>query len=171
MQVCSWGSAYVGSSLCKLGPVCICGSWFVYVKHLAEALLCLFHYFFHCFTSICDLNTPFCHFCTWTSPHPSFYLYFCVKNIIFRHFYLNQESNVIFFFCSPHPFMLVGEAPTRWWNGTTFLFPKLGLTSGKRASNLSLAFYQKGLQMLLWCNALSRCGRILLIPSILLSGR
>ena len=39
------------------------------------------------------------------------------ENIIFPKFCLNQESNVIFFFFflgSHHPFMLVGEALTRW---------------------------------------------------------
>ena len=83
-----------------------------------------FHFFFHCFTSICNPNTPFCHFCTWTSPHPSFYLYSHIKSIIFHHFHLNRESIVIFFFCSPHPLMLVREALTRWWSGTTSLFPE-----------------------------------------------
>ena len=80
--------------------------------------------------------------------HPSFYLHSCIKNIIFHHFHLNPESNVIFFFCSPHPLILVGEAPTRWWSGTTSLFPRSGLAFGKQASSLSLAFYQKGLQVL-----------------------
>ena len=97
----------------------------------------------------------------------SFFLsYSCIENIIFHHFHLNQESNIIFFFCNPHPLVLVGEAPTRWWSGTTSLFLKPGLTFRKWASSLSLAFYWKSLQVLLWCNASSRGGGILLIPSI-----
>ena len=65
--------------------------------------------------------------------------------------------------------MLVGEAPIRWWSGTTSLFSKPGLTSKKRASSLSLFFYWKSPQVLLWCNASSRGDGILLIPSKLLS--
>ena len=55
--------------------------------------------------------------------------------------------------------------------GITSSFLKWGLTSRKRASSLSLAFCWKGPQVLPWCNALSRGGGILLIPSILLSRR
>ena len=100
-----------------------------------------------------------------------FYLYSCIENIMFHHFHLNQEPSVIFFFYSPHPLILIGEALTRWWSGTTSLFPKLGLTSEKRALSPSLAFCRKSLQVLLCCNASLRGGGILLIPSILLSGR
>jgi len=67
--------------------------------------------------------------------------------------------------------MLVGEAPTRWWSGTTFSFLRLGLISKKQALSLSLAIFRKGLQVLPWCNALSRGSGILLTPFILLSGR
>ena len=88
-----------------------------------------------------------------------------------HHFCLNQESNVIFFLCNPHPLMLVREAPIRGWSGTTFSFLRLGLISGKRALSLSLAFFWKGPQVLLWCNASSKSGGILLTPFILLRRR
>ena len=113
-QVCSWGSTYVGMGLRMQGPVCVHGLWPAYMRRLVEALLYPFLLFFICFTSVCNPNTPFCHFCTWISLYPSFYLNFCFENIIFHQFCLNQESNVIFFFCSHHPFMLVGEALLRW---------------------------------------------------------
>ena len=79
---------------------------------------------------------------------------------------MNRESNVIFFFCSPHPLMLVGETPTKWWNGTTFSFLRRGLISEKRVLSLSLAFFRKGPQVPSWCNASSKGGGILLIPFI-----
>ena len=103
---------------------------------------------FSCFTSICNPNTSFCHFCIRSSLHPSCYLHSCIENIIFHYFRLNQESNVIFFFCNLHLLMLEEEALTRWWSDTTPSFPKGGLTFGKQASSLSLAFCQKGSQVL-----------------------
>ena len=57
-----------------------------------------FHFFFIYFTSICNLNTLFCHFCTWIPLYPSLYLHSCIENIIFHQFCLNQESNVLFLF-------------------------------------------------------------------------
>ena len=154
--MCTWVLAYVPGALSAyvgLDP----RTWDAWqIPYFAH-----FHLFFNCFNSICNPNTfIFCHFCTWTLLHPSFYLYSCIKNIIFH---------IIFFFCSPHSFMLVGETPTRWWSGTTSLFSKPRLTSRKWASSLSLFFYQKILEVLLWCNASSRAGGILLIPSVLLS--
>ena len=154
--MCTWVLAYVPGALSAyvgLDP----RTWDAWqIPYFAH-----FHLFFNCFNSICNPNTfIFCHFCTWTLLHPYFYLYSCIKNIIFH---------IIFFFCSPHSLMLVGEAPTRWWSGTTSLFSKPRLTSRKWASSLSLFFYQKILEVLLWCNASSRGGGILLIPSILLS--
>ena len=112
-------SAYVGLDLCTRD------AWQrPYFTH--------FHFSFNCFTSICNPNTTFHHFCIWTSLNPSFYLYSCIENIIFHLVRLNQEFNVIFFFCSPHPLMLVGEALIRWWSGITSLFLKQGLTSENR---------------------------------------
>ena len=163
--LCMWGWTYMR------GPVYIRGFWLEYMTHLAKALLCPFPLFFNYFTSICNLKTSFCHFCIWTSLHPSFYLFSFIENIISHHFCLNQESNVIFFFCSPYPLMLVGEVLTRWWSGTTSSFSRLGLISRKRALSLSLAFLQKGPQVLPWCNVSLRGGGILLTPFILQSGR
>ena len=62
-QVYSWGSAYVGMGLHMRGPVCVSRLWPAYVRCLAEALLCLFPVLFQLLHSICNLNTPFCHFC------------------------------------------------------------------------------------------------------------
>ena len=73
-------------------------AWPAYMRRLVEALLYPFLLFFICFTSACNPNTPFCHFCIWISLYPSFHLNFCIENIIFHQFCLNQESNVIFFF-------------------------------------------------------------------------
>ena len=170
----------VGSSLrTQLGFICtqlcfcVCMSVLVVLHRWERACVCgvlstYVHFYFNCFTSICNPNTSFCHFCIWTSLHPSFYLYSCIENIIFHHFHLNQESNVIFFFCCPHSLMLAGEVPIRWWSSTTFLSPKLEPIFEKWASSLSLAFFWKGPRVLPWCNALLRGGGILLTPFILL---
>ena len=120
---------------------CVCGLWPAYMRCLVEPYSVHFNFFFKCFTSICNPNTSFCHFCIWTSLHPSFYLYSCLENTISHHFCLNQESNVIFFFCSYHLLMLVGETPISWWSGTTFSPLKLGPISRKQALSLSLAFF------------------------------
>ena len=48
-QVCSWGSTYVGMDLRMWGLVYVRGLWPVYVRHLAEALLCLFSLIFQSF--------------------------------------------------------------------------------------------------------------------------
>ena len=54
---------------------------------------------------------------------------------IFLEFHLNHESNDIFF-CSHHPLMLVGEAPIRWWSGSSYLSPKPGIISGRHVISL-----------------------------------
>ena len=146
-QVCSWGFGYIGMGLHTQGPICVCRLWPAYVRCLAEALLCPFSFIFQLFRFYMQSQHLFCHFCIWTSLRPSFYLYSWIENTISHQFFLNQEYNVIFFFCSPHPFMLVGEAPTKWWNGTTFSFLRLELISGRWALSLSLAFIRKGLQV------------------------
>ena len=178
MQLCSYVRRFVLEALCMWGWTCVCGVLFTYVGfdlstwHTWQRLYSAhFHFFFNYFTSICNLKTSFCHFCIWTSQHPSFYHFSFIKNIISHHFCLNQESNVIFFFCSLYPLMLVGEVLTRWWSGTTSLFSRLGLISRKRALSLSLAFLQKGPQVLPWCNVSLRGGGILLTPFILQSER
>ena len=148
--LCAWAWAYVCSldlcvcssilkALCTWGWAYVCGVLFVYVGldlHTLDTWQRLysthFHFSFNCFTSICNPNTTFHHFCIWTSLNPSFYLYSCIKNMIFHLVRLNQEFKVIFFFCSPHPLMLVGEALIRWWSGITSLFLKQGLTSENR---------------------------------------
>ena len=177
-QLCSCVRRFVLEALCMWGWTCVCGVLFTYVGfdlstwHTWQRLYSAhFHFFFNYFTSICNLKTSFCHFCIWTSLHPSFYHFSFIKNIISHHFCLNQESNVIFFFCSLYPLMLVGEVLTRWWSGTTSLFSRLGLISRKRALSLSLAFLQKGPQVLPWCNVSLRGGGILLTPFILQSER
>ena len=177
VQVCSWGYVYISYGLRTWGPICVRGLCPVYVRCLVEALLCPFSlFFFNCFTSICNLNTFFfffffcCHFCIWTSPHPSFYLYSCIENSISQHFAWIKESNVTFFFHSPHLLLLVREAPIRWWSGTTFSFLNPGPIFGRRASSLSLDFFQRSPRVLPWCSALLRGGGILPTSVILLSG-
>jgi len=44
--------------------------------------------------------------------------------------------------------MLVGEAPIRWWNGSTFLSPKPGAILGRSALSLSLVFFRRILRVL-----------------------
>jgi len=78
---------------------------------------------------------------------------FLYQNIIFSKFYLNQESNIIFLFCSHRPFMLVGEALIKWWSGTIFLSLKPVAISEKQALSLSLVFFWRILQALPWCGA------------------
>ena len=132
-----------------------------------------FHFIFSTISLLYAILTPFfccCHFCIWTSPHPSFYLYSCIENSISQHFAWIKESNVTFFFHSPHLLMLVREAPIRWWSGTTFSFLNPRPIFGRRASSLSLDFFRRSPRVLPWCSASLRGGGILPTSVILLSG-
>ena len=85
-QLCSWGFAYVGVGLRTRGSVCIRGLWPAYVRCLAKALLCPFSLFFIYFTSMCNPNTPFCHFYTRISLYASFYLHSYIKTSFFLNY-------------------------------------------------------------------------------------
>ena len=90
MQVYFLGSTYVGWT-------CICRILSAYVRCLAKALLCPFSLIFNHFTSTSNPNTflSFLHMIIIISFFLSSFLH---QNIIFSKFYLNLESNVIFFF-------------------------------------------------------------------------
>ena len=117
--------------------------------------------------------TPFCHFCTWISLYPYFYLNSCIENIIFIIYAwiknLMSSSSSFFFFGSHHPLMLVGEALIKWWNCTNFLPLKVGPTSERQALSPSLVFFHRGLRALPWCSASLKGGGILPTPFILSS--
>ena len=67
--------------------------------------------------------------------------------------------------------MQVGEAPIRWWSGSTFLSPKPEAISRRQASSLSSVFFQRSLQVLPWRSASLRGGGTLPTPFILPSRR
>ena len=56
-----------------------------------------FHFFFIYFTSICNFNTPLCHFSLEFHYILPFIFILASKTLFFYQFCLNQESNVIFF--------------------------------------------------------------------------
>ena len=99
MQVCSWGSAYMGMDLRTRGLVCMCGLWPAYVGHLAEALLLpIFTYFSPFSLSYAILTHFFFFFLSFLHLNitVTFYLSLLVhQNTIFLEFRLNHEPNDI----------------------------------------------------------------------------
>ena len=88
------GPAYEGSCLRTWALTCICE------MPSRSPTLPIFTPFFNCFTSICNPIPPLCHFCTWISLYPSFYLHSWIKNIIFiiSAWIKNLKSSFIFYF-------------------------------------------------------------------------
>ena len=82
---------------------------------------------------------------------------------------MNLMTSLLFY--SHHSLMLVGQAPIRWWSGSTFSPLKLEVMFGRWALSPSLAFFWKSLWVPPWCSAILRGGGTLPIPFILLSGK
>ena len=134
----------------------------------------IIYFFFNRFTSICNSNIFFfccCHFCIWISLYHSFYLHSCITIPFSLNFtwIMNLMTSLLFY--SHHSLMLVGQAPIRWWSGSTFSPLKLEVMFGRWALSPSLAFFWKSLWVPPWCSAILRGGGTVPIPFILLSGR
>ena len=160
----------MGSSLRTRGPIYVCGPWLVYVRHLVEALLCPFYFFFNSFTSICNPNTPFVIFAL---EHHCILLFIFILGSKTSFFIIltwikNLMLSSSFAILIPY----VGRGSTNkvveWYN---LLVPKTKAYIWEACFKPILSLLLKSLQVLLWCNASSRGGRILVIPSILLIGR
>ena len=134
--VCGFCPVYVGSYLCMWA-----------LTHVRETpgrglTLPIFTSFLTVSLLYATLTPLFWHFCTWTSLHPSFYLYSYIKNIIFHHFHLNPESCLLLLqSTSPYTGRRSTNKVVEWYN---LLVPKTRAYIGKWALSLSLSVCQKG---------------------------
>ena len=130
-----------------------------------------FYSFFTRFTSPCNANTHFCHFCIWISRDYSFYFHSCITIPFSLNFTWIMNLMTSLLFCSHHPLMLAREAPIRWWSDSTCSPPKLEAMFKRQALSPSSAFFQKSPQVPPWCSALLKGGGTLPTPFISPSGR
>ena len=161
-QLCSCVRRYVLKALRTWEWICVCGVLFAYMGfdlRTWDAWHKPHFVHFRLFSIVSLPHAILTHlFFIFASDYhyTLFYLHFCIKISYFLNFAwirdLMSSSFFSFFFFCPH--MLIGEAPIRWWSGSTFLSSKPRAISERRALSLSLVFFQRSLRVLPWCSVL-----------------